>query len=75
MPEWRVTITFYYATDEDIDEDYLHDAIVDSFDTIDLEFDTEVPLYDEKGDETGETRTVNVNCDNVRDVEVTKVGD
>jgi hypothetical protein len=72
--DWRVTIVFDYTSDDEIDSDVLHDAIMDSFDTVDLEFSTEVTVYDEDtGDETDETRTVNVNCDNVREIEVVEL--
>jgi len=77
--DYRVTIVFDYTAtwdddDQEVDEDYLHDAIVDSYDNIDLEFDTEHPKYDESGDEIeDETFTVNMNADNLRQVDVEKV--
>ena len=77
--DYRVTIVFDYSAswdddDKEVDEDYLHDAIIDSFDTIDLEFDTEHPMYDdESGDELDDTFTVTVNCDNLRDVDVERL--
>lgn len=76
--DYRVTIVFDYTAqwddgNEPPDLDYLHDAIRDSFDNIDLEFDTEAPVYDEDGDETDDTYTVNVNADNLREVEVIQV--
>lgn len=76
--DYRVTIVFDYTAswdegEDDPDVDYLSDAITDSFDNIDLEFDTDIPKYDEDGEETDETYTVNVNCDNVREVSVVKL--
>ena len=77
--DYRVTIVFDYSAEWDDDknepdDDYLHDAIIDSFDTIDLEFETEHPMYDEEsGDELDDTFTVTVNCDNLRDVDVLKL--
>lgn len=71
---YTVTIGFDYTTDEDVDADELHDAIRESFDTIDLEFDTEVTVFDDDGNEVvGQTRSINVNCDNLRNIEVVKV--
>jgi len=52
------------------DDDYLHDAIMDNYDTVDLEFTTEHPLFDEDGDETDETLSVTLNADAIREVEV-----
>jgi hypothetical protein len=76
--DYRVTVVFDYTAtwdddDQEVDEDYLHDAIMDSYDTVDLEVDTEHPKYDKSGDEIeGETFTVNLNADNIRDVVVEK---
>lgn len=76
--DYRVTIVLDYSAeweDGDIepDEDFLHDAIMDSFDTVDLEFTTEHPVYDEDGEETDETETMTLNADNIREVEVVKL--
>lgn len=73
--EYHVVIEFNYTAqwDEDnqeVDADWLSDAIMDSFDNVDLEFDSDHATYDDKGDETEETFTVNVNCDTVRHVTV-----
>jgi hypothetical protein len=74
---FKVTIEADYSVeadnDEDIDEDFLHDAIRDNFDTIDLEFDAEHPMYDEDGDETDDTFTIHVNGDNIRRIDVVSV--
>jgi hypothetical protein len=72
--EYRVTIVFDYTASENIDEDELHDAIRESFDTIDLEFDTEVATFDENDVEVPDvTMTVNVNCDSVREINVERM--
>lgn len=77
--DYRVTVVFDYTAtwdddQDEPDEDYIHDAIVDSYDTVDLEVDTEVPVFNAAGDEVeGETYTVNLNADNVRDVIVEKM--
>lgn len=77
--DYRVTVVLDYTAqwddgEDEPDVDYLHDAIMDSFDSVDLEFDTEHPKYDEDGDEIeDETYGVNMNCDNVREVTVDKV--
>ena len=76
--DYRVTIVLDYSAewdnkDVEPDEDYLHDAIMDSFDTVDLEFTTEHPVYDEDGEETDETETMTLNADNIREVEVIKL--
>jgi len=84
---YRVTVVFDYSVQYDdppenedrdyfVDDDYLHDALMDNFDTVDLEFTTEHPVYDGDGDEVDdETLTLQVNCDNVREIEVQKVED
>lgn len=74
----RVTVVLDYTIqwDDDTEEpdlDYIHDAIVDNFDTVDLEQTTNHPMYDEDGDETDETFEISMNCDNVREIEVTDV--
>jgi hypothetical protein len=76
MSDYRVTIVFDYSTDvDDVDEDELHDAIMESFDTIDLEFTSNFLKYDENGDELEDDFTVvTVNCDNLRDVTIEKLG-
>ena len=76
--DYRVTVILDYTAqwddgEEEPDVDYLHDAITDSFDTVDLEFDTNHPIFDDDGDETEDTYEVNVNCDNVREVTVERV--
>lgn len=81
--DYRVTVVFDYTAEWDEvkgdeeswkpDEDFLHDAIVDSYDTIDLEFTTEHPLYDENGDEKVEMHPVTLNADNIREVEITEL--
>lgn len=79
MADYRVTIIFDYSVEPDdpkheIDDDELHDAIMDSFDTVDLEGTYEATVFDENGDEVeGETTSVNYNCDNVREVNVEKL--
>jgi hypothetical protein len=74
MADYKVTIVFDYSTDKDVDEDELHDAIRESFDTIDLEFTFEAAMFDENDVELDdETMTVNVNADALRRVEVEKV--
>ena len=76
MSDYRVTIVFDYSTDvDDVDEDELHDAIMESFDTIDLEFTSNFLKYDENGDELEDDfEVVTVNCDNLRDVTIEKLG-
>jgi uncharacterized protein YxeA len=79
--DYRVTIVFDYTAEPetgdegDVDEDELHDAIMDSFDTVDLEGSYEATAYDAEGDETDDKFTVNFNCDNVREVRVEKLND
>jgi hypothetical protein len=75
MSDYRVTIVFDYSTDvDDVDEDELHDAIMESFDTIDLEFTSNFLKYDENGDELEDDfEVVTVNCDNLRDVTIEKL--
>jgi hypothetical protein len=77
MADYRVTIIFDYTAENEhgteVDEDELHDAIVDHYDIVDLEGTYEATVYDENGDETDERETVNFNCDNVRDVTVEKL--
>ena len=70
---YTVTVVIDYSTDKLVDEDVLHDAIKDNFDTVDLEFTTEAPTYDENDEELEETETIAVNADNIRSVEVVKV--
>lgn len=75
MSDYRVTIVFDYSTDvDDVDEDELHDAIVESFDTIDLEFTSNFIKYAADGTELEDDfEVVTVNCDNLRDVTVEKL--
>jgi hypothetical protein len=73
MMNFRVTLVVDYVTDEPIDADELHDAIRESFDNIDLEFDTEVTVWDDEGEDTGETRTVNVNGERIVELQVNEL--
>lgn len=75
MADYRITIVFDYTAEGEIeiDDDELHDAIVDSFDNVDLEGSYEAIVYDEDGDETDDRVTVTFNCDNLRECEVLKL--
>jgi len=78
MADYRVTVVLDYTADTDdgseIDLDELHDAIMESFDTVDLEFTSNFIKYDENNDEIeDEFIVVSANCDNVRDVTVEKL--
>lgn len=76
MADYRVTVVFDYSSDVEVDEDELHDALMENFDTVDLEFQFEAAKFAEDGTEIpGETETVNVNCDTVREIEVVKLAE
>ncbi len=57
------------------DDDVLHDAIMDNYDTVDLEFTAEHPLYDWDGDEIDEMASYNANAYNICEVEVIVLDD
>lgn len=79
MADYRVTIVFDYTAEaaggEDIDEDELHDAIMESFDTVDLEFTSNFYKYDENSGEVLDLEfiVVHANADNVREITIVKL--
>lgn len=72
----NVVLDYTMSWDDDTyepDIDQIHDIIVDALDAVDLEFSGEGTRYDEDDEEIEETEAINLNCDNVREVEVTDV--
>jgi len=76
MADWKVTIVFDYSSEDEIDDDELHDMIRDSFDLVDLEVvDAELTVWTDDGVETDEMRKVAFNCDNVGPISVQRIDD
>lgn len=72
---FRITVKFDVTTNEDADADWLHDGFRDYLDTVELEGSYDETIYDENGEETDDTKSINFSTDNIYSVSVQELED
>lgn len=75
MPDYKVVIETIYSTSEDVDPDELCDKITDSLESVDMEFSYSSDITPYESQDREEPVDVEVNCDTITLVTVTRLED